>query len=189
LGILPERAARLRAGHWMQTYTGRAYWPCEPRVEDVCIEDIAHHLSMICRYTGACSRFYSVAEHSVIVSLMVPPQDALCGLLHDATEAYISDVNRPVKRGPGMEGYRAIEKLNWAVIADHFGLPYEMPHSVEQADAEMLYHEQAALLGPSPRRDWGMGQPKPAAVRADLVKGWTPMEAKAVFLSRFEELR
>lgn len=179
-----------RLGHWMHTSTGRVYWPCDPRAEEVCIEDIAHHLSMICRYTGACSRFYSVAEHSVIVSRMVPQEDALVGLLHDATEAYISDVNRPVKRGPGMEGYRKIEALNWRAIADHFCLPVEIPHAVERADGDALYHEQAALMPPTPPgMDWGMGLPKPAVVRPELIQGWPPEVAEQVFLARFRELR
>src|SRR5258708_302056 len=86
-----------RRGNWMQTYTGRAYWPADPRAEDVCIEDIAHALSLLCRYTGHCKRFYSVAEHSILISQVVPPEYAFFGLMHDAQEAYINDLARPIK--------------------------------------------------------------------------------------------
>ena len=176
-------------GNWMQTYSGGLYWPSDPRPEDVRIEDIAHHLAMLCRYTGAVRRFYSIAEHSVLVSLMVPPQHALSGLLHDATEAYLNDINRPVKRSPGMEGYRVIEARNWRVIAKAFGLPVIHPAEVEKADAEALFHEQAALM-PSepPGLDFGMGLPRPAVVRPDLIKGWSWEEAKDVFLTRYQEI-
>ena len=176
-----------RLGNWMQTYTGKAYWPCDPRPQEIDIRDIAHHLSLLCRYTGACRRFYSVAEHSVIVSCLVPLEDALHGLLHDATEAYIGDLNRPVKHGPGMAAYRDIEARNWRAITDRFGIPSAMPTSVERADNDMLFHEQAALMAPAPI-DWGMGALPPQGLRPDLIVGWGPEEAEEVFLRRFEEL-
>jgi 5'-nucleotidase len=184
-----QAAAPSRAGHWMQTYLGGAYWPCDPRPEEVHIVDIAHHLSMLCRYTGACKGFYSVAEHSILVSYRVPQEHALTGLLHDATEAYVADVNRPVKHGPGMKGYRAIEMLNWLAIAEKFGLPKKMPAAVERVDNEMLFHEQAALMQPAPEgMDWGMGLPQPAEVRPDLISCLPWWLAKQVFLRRYIEL-
>lgn len=76
----------------MQTFSGALYWPMDPRPEDVNILDIAHSLSMQCRYTGHVSKFYSVAEHSVHVSNIVPKELAMCGLLHDATEAYLTAI-------------------------------------------------------------------------------------------------
>ncbi len=75
-----------RIGNWLQTYSGIAYWPLDPRPEEVTIEDIAHHLSLICRFGGAVRRFYSVVEYSVLVSRVGPPVYALQCLLHDATE-------------------------------------------------------------------------------------------------------
>ncbi len=80
-------------GNWIQTYSGRQFWPLEPRAEDVAVEDIAHALSLLCRYGGHSSRFYSVAEHCVLVS----HKCGLHGLLHDAAEAYLLDIPRPVK--------------------------------------------------------------------------------------------
>jgi hypothetical protein len=98
-----------RVGDWIQTYSGRQFWPLDPRVEDVHLEDIAHALSNVCRYTGHVREFYSVAEHSVHVSWSCEPEDALWGLLHDASEAYLADMARPVKQN--MPVYVAAERL------------------------------------------------------------------------------
>lgn len=175
--------------HWMQTYSGRVYYPADPRPEDVALEDIAHHLSMLCRFTGAGRRFYSVAEHSVHVSMLVPPEDALVALMHDAPEAYTNDINRPLKHAPGMQGYRAIEARNWRAIAVHFGLPFELPASVKKADNEMLFHERCALLGPCPKgMTWGMGADEPATLRPGMICAYSPEEAKHLFLMRFAAL-
>src|SRR4051812_20612492 len=85
-------------GDWMQTYTGRAFWPLDAQPEDVDPLDIAAALSMLCRYGGHVSRFYSVAEHCLLMSEAVAPEHALWALLHDATEAYMGDMVRPLKR-------------------------------------------------------------------------------------------
>src|SRR5687768_6677184 len=72
------------------------------------IEDIANNLSKICRFTGSVDKFYSVGQHSVIVSHVVPPEQALAGLMHDASEAFMSDLNSPLKAL--MKAYKALEK-------------------------------------------------------------------------------
>lgn len=188
------RMAAHRRGNWMQTFTGRVYWPVDPRPSEVCVEDIAHHLSMLCRYTGACRVFYCIAEHAWHVSYLVEEAggtrlECLAGLHHDDPEAYTNDINRPLKRSPGMEGYRAIEQLNHVAIFTRLGLPLELPHLVEQADAEILFHEQAALMPPSPAGlDWGMGLPKPAVLRPEMINGWSPKMAELRFLERHKEL-
>src|SRR5271165_7548492 len=87
-----------RKGDWIQTYTGRVMYPLDPRPEEINIIDIAHALSNLCRFTGHVRTFYSVAEHSVRVSQHCDPKDALWGLLHDASEAYLADMSRPMKR-------------------------------------------------------------------------------------------
>jgi hypothetical protein len=107
-------------GDWMQTYTGRAFWPLAPQADDIDPADIAHALSMLCRYGGHVERFYSVAEHCVLMSYAVPPGYALWALLHDATEAYMGDMVRPLKRS--MPEYQAAEARLSAVICDRFGL-------------------------------------------------------------------
>ncbi|MFG0247924.1 MAG: phosphohydrolase, partial [Phycisphaeraceae bacterium JB051] len=77
---------------WIQTYTGKAFYPLREDPGIIDIRDIAHALSLQCRFNGHCSDFYSVAQHSVHVSEVVPQAFALWGLLHDAAEAYMSDL-------------------------------------------------------------------------------------------------
>lgn len=176
-----------RTGSWMQTYTGRAFYPYDMRAEDFCIEDIAHALSLLCRYGGHCRKFYSVAEHSLIVSRMVPRNMALMGLMHDATEAYLVDMPRPIK--VGFPQYKDMEAKIWTLIAERFGLPLELPEEVHRADGDMLWHEMTALLHPVPAGlEWGMGRPRPDIIRADLVRCWSWQDAERFFLQRFKEL-
>jgi hypothetical protein len=175
-----------RKGHWMQTASGGAYWPLDPRPEEVFIKDIAHALSHMCRYGGHCKRFYSVAEHSVIVSRVVPPEHALAALMHDATEAYCGDVVRPLKKS--LHGYAEIELRNWLAIARAFDLPKTLPACVHDADVAVLFAEQKALMGESPRADWGMGLTTPLYAAPDMVVGYLPFVAKEFFLRRFNEL-
>lgn len=103
--------------HWIQTFLGKPFWPLSPRPEDIDIRDIAHALAMTCRFTGHSQKFYSVAEHSVRVSRIVPAQFALHGLLHDASEAYLCDLSRPIKHGStlGAEYCRIEDNLMQAV--------------------------------------------------------------------------
>lgn len=174
----------MRQGDWVQTYTGRQYWPVDPSVDDVHIIDIAHSLSMVCRYGGHCREFYSVAEHCFHVSTMVPPEHALHALLHDATEAYCLDVPRPLK--PFLTNYRMIEARNWLVICERFGINPDMPAEVTQADHDILLTEKKRLLGASPAQ-WVV----PGAVERDNPPPiWclTPARAERVFLDRFRAL-
>lgn len=136
----------IRVGDWAQTFSGRRYWPLDPRVDEIHIEDIAHSASMLCRFLGHCKRFYSVAEHSVYVSYFVPPEDALCALLHDATEPFLVDVPRPLK--PYLTGYKALEDQWWLKVAERFGLPAEMPQSVKEADIAVLLAERDQIMNP-----------------------------------------
>lgn len=172
-----------RRGDWMQTASGLAFWPMDPRADEVRLFDIAHSLSNLCRYNGHTKRFYSVAEHSVLVSQVVPRQDALAGLLHDATEAYCADVPRPLKAY--LVGYSTIEHRVWEAVAEHFGLPIALPASVKEADNTVLLAEKAALLGESPHPWTWASDIKPADVE---IRCWTPDEARSAFIGRFGEL-
>lgn len=176
-----------RKGSFMLTYTGRAFFPYDLREEDFCIEDIAHALAMLCRYGGHCRKFYSIAEHSVLISRMVSKEHALCGLMHDATEAYLVDMPRPIK--VGFPQYKEMEAKLWAVISRRFGLPLELPQEVHDVDHQALFHEHAALMPPVPEGlEWGMGLTKPDLLRADLIKGWCWQDAERFFLNRYKEL-
>ncbi len=170
-----------RLGDWMQTVSGRQFWPLDPRPEDIVIEDIAHALSMMCRFGGHCERFYSVAEHSVLVSENVPPQDALWALLHDASEAYIADIVRPAKRF--IDGYKHIEANIMAAVCSAFNLPIIEPPSVKRADNAILADEAAQIMGAKPK-DWILPEP-PLGVR---IIGLSPSGAKLAFLNRYRAL-
>lgn len=171
-----------RKGDWMQTYTGERFYPLDPRANEVHVMDIAHALSMIVRFGGHIKKFYSVAEHSVIVSHLVPPEHAFDALLHDATEAYCMDVPRPLKRY--LPEYCEIEKRIWTAVAERFGLAPEMHESIKWADGEALLAEADELLVHG-RRDWLFTSERSAQVE---VHALAPAEAKDAFLTRFYEL-
>lgn len=171
-----------RFGNWIQTFSGLAFWPLDPRAEEVCDEDIAHALSMQCRFGGHCLAFYSVAEHSVRVSQIVPPRDALAGLLHDAAEAYLIDLPRPVKLS--MPDYSGIEKSIAAVIGERYGIDLvNLPLSVRAADEILLATEKRDLMSPSPREWAWLPDPLP-----EMIVPWGPALAREIFLRRLNEL-
>lgn len=176
-----------RIGDWGCTASGKRYWPADPRPEDIDINDIAHALSMQCRFGGHVKEFYSVAQHSVHVSEHCSPADALWGLLHDASEAYIVDIPRPLKYAAGMEGYLALERKMMHAVCDAFGLPREMPASVRAAD-ELLLASEACLLmpdtGDAAVQHWGIERLDAPACAIP----WTPEHARQRFLARFHEL-
>lgn len=163
---------------WIQTFTGKQFWPTEPRAQDVDIIDIAHALSMKCRYNGHCHTFYSVAEHSVIVSHFVPRELALWGLLHDASEAYLVDVPRPIK--PFLTNFKELEGRVMVAICEHFGLPIAEPPEVKRIDMAVLGDEMTQLMGPPPA-DWKL--PEPAL--GVQIHAFNPEAAKMLFLERF----
>jgi hypothetical protein len=169
-----------RIGDWMQTATGGQFWPLDPRPQEIHIEDIAWALAHMCRYGGHCSRFYSVAEHSVLVSQVCPPEHALAGLLHDASEAYCVDVPRPLKRSQA--GNADIEERLWQAIASRFNLSPELPASVKAADNAVLLAEKPVLMGT--KYVWSIpGEPANVKIRC-----LSPDQATNLFFDRFREL-
>lgn len=168
-------------GVWMATYTGIAFHPLDPRVYEVRIADIAHALSNTCRYNGHCSKFYSVAEHSVHVSYMVSPEHALEALLHDASEAYVGDVIRPLKGR--LQDFLKIEQLNDKAIRDRFGLPAVESPEVKLADTRILRSEMKALFPFLTGIEWPY-QIDPMV----RVECWQPARAKERFFERYHEL-
>lgn len=177
------------AGSWMQTFSGRRFYPLAPAPEDVDLADIAHALSLICRYGGHATRFYSVAEHCVLLSHAVAPENALWALMHDAAEAYVGDMVRPLKQQ--MLAYQDVENRVLSTIAKRFDLPcypvdgvHLIPAAVREADARILLDERASVLTPTDDR-WDVDDLQPLGVR---VIGWPPAAAEVMFRDRFEEL-
>lgn len=175
-----------RRGDWMQTFTGRQFWPLDPRTSDLDIVDIAHALGMACRYAGHGLQFYSVAEHSVLITRWLRDQGhdrdvQLKGLMHDAPEAYLVDVPRPIK--PYLTQYRGIEVTLWCVIAGWLGMSAFMPEAIKEADSRILVDERAQNMAPCPV-EWNI----PSQGLGVTLEFWSPSRAKAEFLMEFERL-
>lgn len=170
-------------GH-IRTVTGQRVNLLNPDPNTIQPFDIAHHLSNLCRFVGGTITFYSVAQHSVLASLLVPEPDALWALLHDASEAYLGDVSRPLKHGGALEGYKAAERRMMEAVVLRFGLGYDEPASVTQADEVLLATEQRDVRPP---RNYVPDNPdvRPLAGR---IRTWTPEESRAAFLERLEQL-
>lgn len=169
------------------TYSGVLIEPLDPKPDYILIEDIAHALSNQCRFTGHVRKFYSVGEHSVRVSHWLEGERqgigmAFIGLMHDASEAYLADIARPVKRQPEIsQFYKTAEQRLEAVIADKFSYEYPYPEIVKRADDVLLRSEQRDLMPDIIRIPGDEYVPY-------LIEPWTPEEAEAQFLSRFEDL-
>ena len=169
-----------RIGGCLQTRSGVRYYPLDPRWFEVLIEDISHSLSNICRFNGHCNEFYSVAEHSVLVSQIVWPEHQLAALLHDAAEAYCCDIPTPLKRD--LVGYAKIEAANWDAIAKRFKINPVLDVSVIKADRAVLLAEKAAII--DHHFDWELPG-RPARVEIQCL---SPRRARDAFMARFKEL-
>ncbi|GBG55234.1 hypothetical protein SPFL3102_00660 [Sporomusaceae bacterium FL31] len=141
----------MRQGDWIETYTGIKFWPLDPLPHEVSLNDIAHALAMLCRANGHCTSFYSVAQHSLNVSkelafLGYSQRLQLMGLLHDASEAYLSDITRPVKKY--LPQYIEIEHKLQTTIFHAFSLfpTAEELEIVSQIDNALLAHEVRTLM-------------------------------------------
>jgi hypothetical protein len=170
---------------WIETYSGARFHPLAPRPAEVYLHDIAHALSLLCRFGGHCSKFYSVAQHSVGVSLLCSPENALWGLLHDASEAYLTDVPRPLKHSITMQAYRVAEHAVMDAICEYFKLPLEEPQEIKNADNTMLRREAYDLMpGRGHNYSCFAGVPLPAG----RIVPASPRKAEALFLRRYVEL-
>lgn len=164
------------------TYTGRTIEPLNPSSADVELEDIAHALSNQCRFTGHTKHFYSVAQHCVLVSELLGHKYGMWGLLHDASEAYLSDIAGPIKRQPSFGTYyKETETRLMAAICERFGLDAQEPPEVKQADIILLHTEQRDLMPGTFAED-------PGEVLARPIAAWEPWLAKEKFLYRYAEL-
>lgn len=168
---------------WIQTYSGQRFQPLKPNPNAIVIQDIAHALSMQCRFNGHTSVFYSVAQHSVLVSYLCDEQDRLYGLLHDASEYVLGDLASPLKRSGHFDSYKEIEKRVQLAVCKRFGLSEVEPASVKRADLQMLATEARDLMSPL-HPDWQMNiDPIPMK-----IEPWTQQQSKDMFMKRFFEL-
>jgi hypothetical protein len=190
--MLPDQDISIEERLWTNTWSGKRFTVFAPKVEDIVIEDIGQGLSHLCRFAGQCSKFYSVAEHSGLVTDAVARMggsliEQRWALLHDATEAYLVDVPRPVKVHPLMTFYRTTEGLLAEAIATRFDLPLKMPPIVKWADLQLLAYE-ADYLVPRKPADWAL--PEKEIMLAEVAKPQclSPVNAKMDFYLRFTKL-
>lgn len=171
------------------TYTGRMVDPLALTVADVCIDDIARALSMICRYNGHVRRFYSVAEHSILVAAeaayMADADEELLlqALLHDAAEAYMCDLASPLKAI--MPGYKTAELVAQQVIYNAFGLPLDAHPSIHSIDIRIRIDEMLVLQVGNPDVN---GELKGLPMTSQPIQCLTPLEAEQAFLQQFADL-
>ncbi len=190
-------------GEWFQTYTGRKFYPFDPRPEEVDFDDITHALSLLCRFAGHVWEFYSVAQHSVLVSQLCPPGLALAGLLHDAHEAYTGDLIRSIKRTlrKFTDAYdKASERIQAAIhqalgVSELTAAACEGSWGAERvraADTLALLIERRDLLSEGPGR-WREDDEFPglaAALAAQpRILPYTPSRAALMFTARYAALR
>jgi hypothetical protein len=169
------------------TSQGRYFDLLQPESHNFPVREIAHALSNLCRFTGHTRRFYSVAQHSVLVSYMVPKKHALQALFHDASEAYLGDVSSPLKAL--IPDYRMIERRVEHAIAECYGFQNPPPACIKRADLQALHIERRMLLPQGPRemlKVW----PGATRYRGELpdLPPVPPFGAKYRFLQRYQEL-
>lgn len=168
---------------WMQTFSGRQLDLVDPQPDMIDLVDITSGLANECRYAGQCRFFYSVAQHSVLASQIVPAEHAFEALLHDATEAYLKDIPRPVKLL--LPDYRALEHKLEAVIRARFGLPIRKSQAVADADMILLATERRDLMSKC-SAEWTSIQgvtPLDTRIRAVHAR-----HAKSLFMERTLEI-
>ncbi len=166
----------------MCTYSGKRFNPIDPNIDDISIMDIAQGLSNVCRYGGQCKKFYSVAQHSVIVSWNVSYKNAKWGLLHDASEAYIGDIISPLKVTEQYQTYREIEQNLMDAICTKFGLKCEIPEEVKEYDLIVRATEMRDF-GSIPKEFWENEDKLPYG-----IEPLDPIQSKILFLKEFSRL-
>ena len=174
---------------FIETRSGRRFTPLAPLASDICIEDIAHALAHQCRFAGHTREHYSVAEHSVRVANLLWDRGfsrvvQLWGLLHDASEAYLTDIPAPLKWSDVFAPYRAAEARLMLAVCERFHLPIEEPPAVRVADAVLLATEARDLMAYAPEHWTNLSE----APLIEAITPWHATSAKRSFLKTFEEL-
>lgn len=167
------------------TYTGRLFWPLAPRMEDVNLLDICHALSNQCRFTGHCNQFYSVAEHSCRVHDILPQELKLVGLLHDASEAYLMDLAKPVKTQYEMSFFRDAEDHLQEIICLKYGIDYPFDPIIKLADKILANTEYRDLM---PKNDLKTHEFNSVEPLKERIEPWSSVTAKSEMMYRIEKL-
>lgn len=171
--------------NWIETFTGKQFWPLDPRPEEIDIRDIAHALAMQCRFTGHCLRFASVAEHCVLASRLVPSEWAREALLHDAPETYIHDMASPIKRSFG--GYKDTENKIEAAVITRYGLKALPWPVVKGVDMRLAVTERDRNMTKN-TWEWDPIFDDVAPYISLELPLWSPIAAEFHFLERAKEL-
>lgn len=167
------------SGPTILTHSGHYFSFLTPEDCPFTLVDIAHGLSNICRFGGQCHRFYSVAEHSVHVASLVRPELRWAALMHDAAEAFVGDMPKPLKEM--LPDYQAIEKRVETVIAKRFRLSTVemMDPAIKHADRVMLRTEQRQVMNNND--GWAhCADVEPAEI---TIQFWSPVTAFAAFMA------
>jgi 5'-deoxynucleotidase YfbR-like HD superfamily hydrolase len=168
---------------YVSTFSGNRFYPLEPRIDVVAIEDIAHGLAYQCRFNGQTRAFYSVAQQSLVVASLVPAHLRLAALLHDAAEAYLGDMVKPLK--VLLPEFAAIEDKVSAIIANTFGIDFSDYGPIKQADLIALATEKRDLMPHSAERWAYLDGIVPLR---DAIVPLSPGQAKQAFLQEFSRL-
>lgn len=181
--VAPELQGDLTG--WIRTITGKRIIIANPDPASICIEDIAAGLAKVSRFNGQTALAYTVAQHSWWVSMIVPQEHALQALLHDAPEAYLSDLNSPAKQL--CHDYRRLESRFNTAIMTRFGLPIQHHPDVKKADLVMLATEKRDHMPLAADEQWpilhGINPWHSSTLTVLSAK-----DAERLFLDRFEEL-
>lgn len=153
----------------VRTSTGKYINYTDINPDDICIEDIAHALSMQCRFGGHLPQFYSVAQHSVHCSELVHPDYALEALLHDASEAYMLDIPKPLKNL--LPDYEALEEKMMRTISEKYNITHPLSQPVKSVDAIMLVVEFKSIM-----------------LQGNMIEVWSMEDSKRKFIERYREL-
>ncbi len=168
---------------YISTFLGNRFFPSEPRIDGIAIEDIAHGLAYQCRFNGQTRTFYSVAQHSLMVASLLPRELGRAALLHDAAEAYLGDMVKPLKLL--MPDFNRIESAVTDLIAAHFGVDFSDYGRIKQADLVALATEKRDLM-PNSTEAWSYlaGIEPLAWPIAPLM----PPDAKDAFMAEWKRL-
>jgi len=188
---MPEKIKKVNC---IVTYTGKVFEFLNPKPEMVCIEDIAHALANMCRYTGHVKQFYSVAQHCVLMANADLLGDPLARLLHDAAETYIGDLASPWKSllrvdvcSAYCETVKVFEQGIMAVIGMALGVDISPNPNIKLSDIRMFWTEVRDLMPDMPD-DFEWGPPRMEPLKTKIIP-WNPETAEGMFLSTYNKLK